>query len=116
MTALINNPALGAGPVAASGDGWTCIGTTCTRSDVLAPGAAYPAIRITVNVANSAAATLANAVTVTGGGDAAGGSARWSVSFIMSSIYAGTDRGELAVELGDAFVCQSRSIARISAG
>ena len=37
-------------------------------------------------------------------------------NFIMSSIYAATDRGELAVELGDAFVCQSRSIARISAG
>ena len=47
---------------AASGPGWTCTGTTttrCTRSDVLAPGAAYPPITITVAVANSAAAYAA---------------------------------------------------------
>ena len=32
-------------------------------------GAGYPPITVTVNVANSAAATLTNAPTVTGGGD-----------------------------------------------
>src|SRR4051812_24986818 len=37
LSALINNPGLGAGPVAASGAGWTCTGTRCTRADVLAP-------------------------------------------------------------------------------
>src|SRR4051812_49899898 len=38
LTALINNPGVGAGPVAASGPGWACTGTRCTRADVLAPG------------------------------------------------------------------------------
>src|SRR5262249_14175052 len=38
-------------PTAMSGTGWTCnLGTlTCTRSDVLAPGASYPATTLTVN-------------------------------------------------------------------
>src|ERR1700754_1768540 len=44
LSALTNTPATGAGPVAASGPGWTCTGTRCTRADVLAPGAAYPPI------------------------------------------------------------------------
>src|SRR3954451_5421026 len=33
LTALINNPGVGAGPIAASGPGWTCTGTRCTRTD-----------------------------------------------------------------------------------
>jgi peptidoglycan/xylan/chitin deacetylase (PgdA/CDA1 family) len=73
LTALTNNPALGAGPVAASGVGWTCAGTaslTCTRNDILAAGASYPPIRVTVNVANDAASSLLNAPSVVGGGDA----------------------------------------------
>ena len=70
LTALINNPGVPAGPVAASGPGWTCTGTRCTRTDVLAPGAAYPPITITVGVASNAAATVTNTATVTGGGDA----------------------------------------------
>src|SRR6266404_245664 len=45
---------------AISGTGWTCVlGTlTCTRSDALAAGASYPAITLTVNVANNAAASV----------------------------------------------------------
>ena len=41
---------------AISGNGWSCVlGTlTCTRSDALAPGSSYPAITVTVNVANNA--------------------------------------------------------------
>jgi peptidoglycan/xylan/chitin deacetylase (PgdA/CDA1 family) len=72
LGALTNNPGFGAGPTAASGPGWTCSGTTtstCTRSDALAAGASYPPITVTVSVANSAAASLANAPTVAGGGD-----------------------------------------------
>src|SRR4051812_46843241 len=69
LSALINNPGLGAGPVAASGTGWSCTGTTCNRSDVLAPGASYPPVRITVSVASNAAATVTNAPAVSGGGD-----------------------------------------------
>jgi len=70
FTALTNNPALGAGPLAASGPGWTCTAAlACTRSDVLAPGSSYPPITVTVNVANTAAATVTTAPTVVGGGD-----------------------------------------------
>ena len=78
LSALVNNPGLDAGPTAASGPGWTCSGTAtsrCTRSDVLAPGASYPPVTVTVAVANSAGALLRNAPTVAGGGDAAGGAA-----------------------------------------
>ena len=70
LTALINNPGVPAGPIAASGPGWTCTGTRCTRTDVLAAGATYPPITITVGVASNAAATVTNNATVAGGGDA----------------------------------------------
>ncbi len=56
---------------AISGTGWTCVlGTlTCTRSDVLANGASYPDITLTVDVANNAPASVTNSGTVSGGGD-----------------------------------------------
>ncbi len=56
---------------AISGIGWTCdLGTlTCTRSDPLAAGAAYPAITLTVNVANNAPTSVTNSATVSGGGE-----------------------------------------------
>ena len=56
-----------------SGAGWSCsVGATptCTRSDALGPGAAYPAITLTVNVASNAPATVTNTATVSGGSDA----------------------------------------------
>jgi uncharacterized repeat protein (TIGR01451 family) len=55
---------------AMTGTGWSCVlGTlTCTRSDALAGGASYPAITLTVTVANNAASSVTNAVTVSGGG------------------------------------------------
>src|SRR4051794_2887999 len=78
LGALVNNPGLNAGPTAASGPGWTCTGTTtsrCTRSDVLAPGASYPPITMTVSRASNAAATPTHAPAVSGGGDATAASA-----------------------------------------
>ncbi len=56
---------------AMTGTGWTCtLGTlTCTRADVLAAGASYPAITLTVTVANNAAASITNTATVSGGGE-----------------------------------------------
>jgi uncharacterized repeat protein (TIGR01451 family) len=57
--------------VSMSGAGWTCPGTAannCTRSDVLAAGASYPAITVTVNVASNAGSPLLNSVSVSGGG------------------------------------------------
>lgn len=57
---------------AMSGTGWTCtLGTlTCTRSDVLASGSSYPAITLTVDVANDAPIHLTNKANVSGGGEA----------------------------------------------
>ena len=56
---------------AMTGTGWTCtLGTlTCTRADVLANSSSYPAITLTVNVANNAAASVTNSVIVSGGGE-----------------------------------------------
>jgi uncharacterized repeat protein (TIGR01451 family) len=53
-----------------SGSGWTCVlGTlTCTRNDALAAGSSYPAITLTVDVANNAAASVTNTANVSGGG------------------------------------------------
>jgi uncharacterized repeat protein (TIGR01451 family) len=55
---------------AISGTGWSCVlGTlTCTRSDALAAGSSYPVITVTVTVANNAASSVINSVSVSGGG------------------------------------------------
>jgi len=54
-----------------SGSGWSCaLGTlTCTRNDVLAAGANYPSITVTVNVDSTAPATVTNSAVVSGGGE-----------------------------------------------
>jgi Salmonella virulence plasmid 65kDa B protein/Insecticide toxin TcdB middle/N-terminal region/FG-GAP-like repeat len=58
---------------AMAGTGWTCevgLGSpNCTRSDVLAAGASYPPITLTVNVAANAPSSVTNVVTVSGGGE-----------------------------------------------
>ncbi len=56
---------------AMSGTGWTVnfAALTATRSDPLAPGASYPALTITVNVAATAPASVTNTATVSGGGE-----------------------------------------------
>ncbi|MFO1064612.1 MAG: hypothetical protein U0892_12180 [Pirellulales bacterium] len=58
--------------VSASADGWTTTVNgsviTATRSDTLAAGASYPALSILVGVTATAAATIQNTVSVTGGG------------------------------------------------
>lgn len=57
-----------------SGSGWSCtLGTlTCTRSDVVAAGASFPAITVSVNVATNASSPLTNHATVAGGGSPVG--------------------------------------------
>ncbi len=56
---------------ALSGSGWTVNleDLTCTRSDVLPAGAAYPPITLTVNVDADTAAVVTNVASVSGGGD-----------------------------------------------
>src|SRR5438105_1629771 len=60
-------------PTIASGTGWSCPiagqTVTCTRSDALAAVGSYPAITITVSVAQMAGATLTNTATVFGGNE-----------------------------------------------
>ena len=60
-------------PTAASGPGWTCAvkkqKVTCSRSDALAAGAAYPDITVTVRVSVSAPASMTNVAHVSGGND-----------------------------------------------
>ena len=60
---------------ALAGPGWTCVlGTlSCTRVDVLASGANYPDITLTVDVAANAPASIINVAAVSGGGDASPG-------------------------------------------
>lgn len=70
-TVTVNDPIpAGLTATAAGGNGWTCtVAATvrCTRADVLAAGATYPPITITVNVAAGAVSTT-NAPTVVGHG------------------------------------------------
>jgi uncharacterized repeat protein (TIGR01451 family) len=56
---------------AMNGTGWACVlaTTSCTRNDVLASGASYPPITLTVDVAANAPATVTNTATVSGGGE-----------------------------------------------
>jgi len=56
---------------AISGSGWTAnLATlTCTRSESLSPGAAYPPITITVDVSTNAATSVTNIAFVSGGSD-----------------------------------------------
>ena len=56
--------------VSMTGTGWTCIGNTCTRSDVLNVSSSYPAITATANVGASASSPQVNSVSVSGGGSA----------------------------------------------
>jgi uncharacterized repeat protein (TIGR01451 family) len=51
----------------AAGDGWTCSGTTCSRADRLPPHAAYPPIRVVLDVADSVPAVLTNTVRLSNG-------------------------------------------------
>ena len=54
--------------VSMTGTNWTCNGTTCSRADTLAPGATYDAITVTVSVGASAAPSVINQASVSGGG------------------------------------------------
>jgi uncharacterized repeat protein (TIGR01451 family) len=60
-------------PTAASGTGWTAqisgSTVTATRSDALAAGGSYPALGITVSVADNAPANVTNTASVAGGGE-----------------------------------------------
>ncbi len=56
---------------AIGGTGWNCTQSAgpCSRDDVLAPGASYPPLTLTVNIAHDAPSPLTNVATLAGGGD-----------------------------------------------
>lgn len=54
--------------VSMAGPGWTCSGNICTRGDILNPGASYPVVVVTVNVASNAPSLVTNQATLSGGG------------------------------------------------
>jgi uncharacterized repeat protein (TIGR01451 family) len=66
---------------AMGGAGWTCtvVTVTCTNSNVLASGASYPPIVLTVNVASNAPLSLTNTAAVSGGGEASNVSGNMAV-------------------------------------
>ena len=72
MVTVVDTLPTGLTATAISGAGWTTnLGTlTCTRSDALSVGTAYPPITVNVTVAANAAANVTNTATVSGGGDA----------------------------------------------
>jgi hypothetical protein len=53
-----------------SGTNWSCDGNVCTNSDVVAGGASYPPITVTVDVSTDTSSPQVNSVQVTGGGSA----------------------------------------------
>ncbi|MBW4423032.1 MAG: DUF11 domain-containing protein [Nostoc desertorum CM1-VF14] len=70
---VVDDLPTGLTPTTASGTGWTCTVSgqkvTCTRSDILAAGASYPAISLNVAVASNASSSLTNVANVSGGGE-----------------------------------------------
>ncbi len=56
--------------VSLAGTNWNCASNACSRSDILAAGAAYPAITATVSIASNAPASLTTQACVSGGNSA----------------------------------------------
>ncbi len=65
---MMEMPPPGLMVVSMAGTGWTCDPVQCNRNDALAPGASYPTITVTVNVAPNATSPQVNQVSVGGGG------------------------------------------------
>ena len=68
---VVGSASVGQTFVSMTGTGWTCTNATqtCTRSDVLAAGASYPIVTMTVSVSNTVLNTIAGLATVSGGGE-----------------------------------------------
>ena len=68
---VVDNIPAGLTATAIAGSGWSCTQPAgpCIRNDVLASGAAYPTLIVTVDVSPTAAQLVTNTATVSGGGD-----------------------------------------------
>jgi uncharacterized protein (TIGR03437 family) len=104
-----------------SGSGWTCSGSSCTRSDALSGGASYPPITVTVNVSATALAQVTNQVSVSGGGAATTGSAdltlivaRQITGVVNGASFAGAPSpGSVATIFGGGLASASESAATV---
>jgi len=89
---------------AIAGSGWICtLGTlTCTRTDALAAAASYPVITLTVNVSSTAASSVTNTATVSGGGETntANDSASDVTTIVVSSFTITTALSSVMVRAG----------------
>jgi uncharacterized repeat protein (TIGR01451 family) len=72
---------------AIAGTGWACVQPAgpCTRNDPLPPGASYPPLTLTVNIAAAPPSPLVNFVVVAGGGDANGANNQASDQVIFAA-------------------------------
>jgi uncharacterized repeat protein (TIGR01451 family) len=61
-------PPTGLSVTSMSGQGWTCAGLTCTRTDGLIQAFSYPSITVSATIAANAQTPLTNVATVFGGG------------------------------------------------
>ncbi|QOY89886.1 InlB B-repeat-containing protein [Paludibaculum fermentans] len=52
-----------------TGPGWTCLGSTCTRADIVQAGQMLPTITVLATIGANAPNSVSNTVTVAGGGD-----------------------------------------------
>jgi len=82
VTVLENLP-IGLTLISMAGAGWNCSGPLCSRSDSLNGGASYPAIDVSVNIANNAPSSIVNQV-VAGGGGSSSSSASDTVTLTAS--------------------------------
>ena len=104
---------------ALSGTGWTCtVATiTCTRADSVNPGASYPSITLTFNVAPTANGTLTGSVAVSGGGDANAANNTGSLStLIQPAITFTPGASNLTVTAGQAASFAFQANLQASAG
>ena len=94
---VVNTLPAGLAATALGGSGWAAnLATlTCTRSDALAPGAGYPPIILTVNVATNAPTTVTNIAVASGGGNAVADTAS-DLTIINAASSGGTYFGTLA--------------------
>jgi hypothetical protein len=96
MVTVIDTLPGGLAATAMTGAGWDCMlaSLTCTRADVLASGASYPVVLLTVDVAATAPASVTNISSISGGGEAN------LVNNAASDVTAVVQLADLAVSVG----------------
>ena len=85
-----------------SGQGWSCSGATCTRSDALAAGASYPPLTVTANPDGSAYGQAMNEAAVSGGGSVMSASAQDLLTLPVCGV-ALTSAGQVVPAAGGTF-------------